>query len=81
VGDAAYEPDGEVFTPDLPPPADETLSVWTPWKDSKPDLTVIKTSVPDPVLPLDVTPAADDEYVDEDFAGRLEDDEAETVTT
>jgi hypothetical protein len=53
VGDAAHEPDGEIFHPDLPPTKDEFLSAWTPWRD-KP---AAKTEAPtDPVLPLDVEP-------------------------
>lgn len=58
VGQAAFEPDGEIYYPDLPPPEDDTLSIWTPWRDSKPAVTIIST---EPTLPLE-SPADDGEY-------------------
>jgi hypothetical protein len=88
VGDAAHEPDGEIYFPDLPPTEDGDATLWTPWRDTS--VKIVKTGTPDPVLPLDVQPVkhttehfvdpAEVEQADEDFAGRLEDDEAAGVT-
>lgn len=54
VGQAAHEPDGEIFHPDLPPlDAEHESTMWTPW----PDKPSAKDKPPaDPVLPLDVEP-------------------------
>jgi hypothetical protein len=88
VGQAAHEPDGEIYFPDMPPTEDGDATLWTPWRDT--GVKVVKTGTPDPVLPLDVQPVkhttehfvdpAEVEQADEDFAGRLEDDEAAGVT-
>jgi hypothetical protein len=115
VGDAAHEPDGEIYFPDLPPTEDGDATLWTPWRDT--GVKIVKTGSPDPVLPLDVQPVtttldvtidhndktvtfsnadtgetatielpaeefdqAVAEQTEEDFAGRLEDDEAAGVT-
>jgi hypothetical protein len=56
VGDAAHEPDGEIFFPDLPATEDGDAKVWTPWRDT--GVKIVKTGTPDPVLPLDVKPTA-----------------------
>lgn len=53
VGQAAYEPDGEIFFPDLPLlDGEHESTLWTPWRDT--GVKVVKTGTPDPVLPLDV---------------------------
>jgi hypothetical protein len=56
VGQAAHEPDGEIYFPDLPPTENGDATLWTPWRDT--GVKVIKTGTPDPVLPLDVKPTA-----------------------
>jgi hypothetical protein len=65
VGDAAHEPDGEIFFPDLPATEDGDATLWTPWRDTS--VKVIKTGTPDPVLPLIVDgPVTEDSPVEDD---------------
>jgi hypothetical protein len=54
VGQAAHEPDGEIYFPDLPPTEDGDATLWTPFRDT--GVKIVKTGSPDPVLPLDVEP-------------------------
>jgi S-DNA-T family DNA segregation ATPase FtsK/SpoIIIE len=73
VGQAAHEPDGEIFFPDLPPIADDKdAALWTPWRDT--GVKIVKTGTPDPVLPL----GADDGG--EFFVDPAEVEQAETTS-